>query len=100
MEGSVVCHGDAVEGFAAGGVTACHDMSRKRAIMYILSLVYPGINFDGWQFSTKPGWHVLSGSIDVTDTATRAGPHNGDAGRIDDPPHVSEVGEDVPERTT
>ena len=44
---------------------------------------------------------MLSGrSIDVPDTATRAGPHNGDAGRVGDPPHGSEVGEDVPERTT
>ena len=44
---------------------------------------------------------MLSGhSIDVLDTATRAGPHDGDAGRIVDPPHGSEVGEDVPERTT
>ena len=38
--------------------------------------------------------------IDVPGTATRAGLHNGDAGRVGDPPHGSEVGEDVPERTT
>ena len=57
--------------------------------------------FDGWQFSTKPGWHVLSGrSIDFPDTATRAGPHNGNADRVAGPLHGSEVGEDVPERTT
>ena len=31
---------------------------------------------------------------------TRAGPHEGDAGRVGDPPHRSEVGEDVPERAT
>ena len=30
----------------------------------------------------------------------RPGPHNGDAGRVGDPPHGSEAGEDVPERTT
>ena len=36
----------------------------------------------------------------VPDTATRAGPHNGDAGRVADPLHGSEVGEDVPERNT
>ena len=39
-------------------------------------------------------------SIDVPDTATRAGPHNGNAGRTADPPHGPEVGEGVPERTT
>ena len=39
-------------------------------------------------------------SIDAPDTATRAGPHNGNAGRVADPPHGSEVGEDVPARTT
>ena len=39
-------------------------------------------------------------SIDVPDTATRAGPHNGDAGRVGDSPHGSEVGEGVAERTT
>ena len=39
-------------------------------------------------------------SIDVPDPATRAGPHKGNAGRVADPPHGSEVGEDVPERTT
>ena len=44
---------------------------------------------------------MLSGrSIDVPDTATRAGPHNGDAGRVGDPRHGSEVGEDVPDKTT
>ena len=44
---------------------------------------------------------MLSGrSIDVPDTATRAGSHNGNAGRVVGPPHGSEVGEDVPERTT
>ena len=43
---------------------------------------------------------MLSGrSIDVPDAATRAGPDNGDAGRVGDPPHGPEVGEDVPERT-
>ena len=53
------------------------------------------------EFSTKPGWHVLSGrSIDAPDTATRAGPHNGNAGRVGEAPHGSEVGEDVPDRTT
>ena len=41
---------------------------------------------------------MLSGSsIGVPDTATHAGPHSGDAGRVVDPPHGSEVGEDVPE---
>ena len=65
------------------------------------SLMKPGIIFYGWQFSTKPGWHVLSGcSIDVPDTATRAGPHNGNAGRVGVLPHGSEVGEGLPERTT
>ena len=46
--------------------------------------------------------YVLLGRyIDVPETATRAGPHNnGDADRVCDPPHGSEVGEDVPERTT
>ena len=44
---------------------------------------------------------VLSGySIDVSDTATRAGAHNGDAGRVVVHPHGSGVGEDVRERTT
>ena len=44
---------------------------------------------------------MLSGrSIDVPDTSTRAGPHNGDAGRVGDPSNGSEVGEDVPEITT
>ena len=42
--------------------------------------------------------------IHVPDTAARAGPHNGDAdgdaGRVGDPPHGSEVGEGVPETTT
>ena len=38
--------------------------------------------------------------IDFPDTATRAGPHNGDAGRVGDPPHGSGVEEDVSERTT
>ena len=33
-------------------------------------------------------------------SATRASPNNGDAGRLGDPPHGSEIGEDVPERTT
>ena len=57
--------------------------------------------FYGWQFSTEPGWHVLLGrSIGVPDTATRRGPHEGDAGRVGDPPHGSEVGEGLPERTT
>ena len=40
------------------------------------------------------------GAIDVSDTATRAGPHNGDAGLVGAPPDGSEVREDVPERTT
>ena len=49
----------------------------------------------------KPGWHLLSGcSIDAPDTATRAGPHNDNTGRVADPPRGSEVGEDAPERTT
>ena len=44
---------------------------------------------------------MLSGrSIDVPDTATRAGPHNGDAGRVGDPRNGSEVIEDVPKITT
>ena len=69
-----------------------------RSLLYI-----PGIFFYGWQFLTKPGWHVLSGRfIDVLliDTATSAGPHNGDAGRVADPLHGSEVGENAPETTT
>ena len=66
-----------------------------------ISLVYPRHIFYGWQFSTKPGWYVLSGrSIDVPNTDTRAGLHNDDTGRVGDPLHASEVGEDVPERTT
>ena len=66
-----------------------------------ISLIYPGILFYWWRFSTKPGWHVLSGhSIDVPGTATGAGPHIGYAGRVGDPLHWSEVGEDVPERAT
>ena len=39
-------------------------------------------------------------SIDVPDTPTHAGPYNSDAGRVGDPSHGSEVGEDMPERTT
>ena len=44
---------------------------------------------------------MLSGrSIDVPDIVTRAAPHNGDAGRVANPPDGSEVGRDVAERTT
>ena len=38
--------------------------------------------------------------IDAPDIAARAGPHNGDAGRIVDSLHGSEVGESAPERNT
>ena len=66
-----------------------------------LSHISRHIFFYRRQFSSKPGWRVLSGrSINVPDTATRAGLHNGNAGRVADPPHASDVGEDVPERTT
>ena len=44
---------------------------------------------------------MLSGrSVDVPDTATLVGRHNGDADRVVDSPHELEVGLDVPERTT
>ena len=57
--------------------------------------------FYGSQLSTKPGWPVsLVRSIDVPDAATRAGPHNRNAGQVADPSHGSEVEEDVPGRTT
>ena len=39
-------------------------------------------------------------SIDVPDTDTSAGPPNVGAGRVADPLHALEVGENVPERTT
>ena len=39
-------------------------------------------------------------SIDAPDTATRAGPHNSNAGRVADLPRGSGVGEDVPDKTT
>ena len=43
---------------------------------------------------------MLSGrSIDVPDTTTHPGPHNGVASRVSDPPHGSEVGKYVPEIT-
>ena len=44
---------------------------------------------------------MLSGRyIDVPDTATAAGPHDGEASRIGDPLHRLEVGQDVPEGIT
>ena len=74
----------------------------ERSSSLIFDLSPLSRNFERWQFSTKPGWHVFfvafQFSLRSEHAAYRAGVHNGNPGRVADPPHVSEIREHVPEK--
>ena len=77
------------DAYSCSSITAAAANSIRAAVDYMgIAPSSLGIMVDRWQFSIKPGRHVLPGFSNYPPrsehTAVRAGPHNGDAGRVAD----------------